>query len=267
MQMTESLAYMLNLGQSWSHVDNFEVKRGRCRHCIDAVTSNGTIEIKGRAMFYSDEDDQHPLKFGKEAWRDMEESIDGWKEGDILIVNFGAHYSANLMDLRNDLNSLFYEVLAKLPQDKVTIFWRDYAPAHFRSFADGEYPPSHQVKFAGEPACVPHLMAPHTPSIVGHAVTQILGECGSYCAHIRRIPVWDLLRNAWDQHKEGSHGGPGREAAAGSHGEEEVSLSLCLFSSLPAQSRCSSQGAEGPTVDGERRLRLRSVRRRGPGPR
>ena len=74
------------------------------------------------------------------------------------------------------------------------------------AFSDGEYPPSHRVKFRGEPACVPHLSAPETPSIVQHFVNQILHEeCGIHCAHIRRLPVWDLLRNAWDQHKEGSH--------------------------------------------------------------
>jgi len=146
-------------------------------------------------MFHSDSDAKTPLKFGIDAWNAMVLGIGGWKEGDILIVNFGAHYMANLMDLRIDLNTLFYDVLAKIPSDKV----------NFQAFPDGEYPPSHMVKFKDEPACVPHLDAPHTKSIVQYHVQRIMEECGSSCAHIRRIPIWDLLRNAWDQHKEGSH--------------------------------------------------------------
>jgi len=203
-QMTESLSYMLNLKDGWKREDGHAPELGKCRHCIDAVTSNG-LHIIGRAMFHSDSDDKTPLKFGIDAWNAMVLSIGGWKEGDILVVNFGAHYMPNLMDLRIDLKILFYDALAKIPSDKVTIFWREYAPAHFQAFPDGEYPPSHMVKFKGELACVPHLSGHYTQSIVQHHVQWIMDECGSYCAHIRRIPVWDLLRNAWDQHTEGSH--------------------------------------------------------------
>ena len=207
MQQAESLSYLLDLTSTWTHTDRSERKKGVSRHSIDAKTPDTGLEILARAVFYSDEEDGTPLRFNKEAWEMMVQDFGGWQGNDILIVNFGAHYMANVLDLRQDLEVLFYQVLLKIPSFNVTIFWRDYAPAHFQAFPDGEYPPSHFVKRANEPACVPHLMAPKTPSIVKHVVVdKIMEECGDPCRHqIRRLNVWGLLRNAWDQHKEGSH--------------------------------------------------------------
>jgi hypothetical protein len=59
----------------------------------------------------------------------MVHDFGGWKKGDILLVNFGAHYMNSLMDIRMDLTSLFNDVLSKISKDDVTVFWRDYAPA------------------------------------------------------------------------------------------------------------------------------------------
>ena len=209
MQQAESLSYLLGVTNTWEHKDHWEHKKGQSRHSIDAKTSDGVLEIIARAVFHSDEEDGTPMKFNKEAWDIMVKGFGGWRDGDILVVNFGAHYMANLLDLRRDLEVLFYQVLAEIPKKhptkNITVFWRDYAPAHFQAFPDGEYPPSHFVKRANETACVPHLTAPKTPSIVKHVVTKILEDCGEACIHIRRLNIWDLLRNAWDQHTEGSH--------------------------------------------------------------
>ena len=110
------------------------------------------------------------------------------------------------MELRRDFQNLFPEVLAQIPSHlNVFIFWHDYAPVHFQTAPDGEYSPSHVVKQANEAACVPHLMAPHTPSIVKHVVNKILEDCGQPCRRIRHLNVWDLLRNAWNQHAKGSY--------------------------------------------------------------
>ena len=202
-QQAQSLSYLLDLTSTWSQEDNWEIKKGVSRHSIDATTDTG-LEIIARGVFHSDEDDGTPMKFDKEAWEMMVLDFGGWQDNDILIVNFGAHYMADVLDLRQDLEILFYQVLLEIPSSLVTVFWRDYAPTHFQAFPDGEYPPSHMVKRSNEPACVPHLTAPKTPSIVKHFANKIVEECGDDCRHIRRLNVWDLLRNAWDQHNEGS---------------------------------------------------------------
>lgn len=127
MQQVESLSYLLDLTGNWTKIDRSERKKGICRHCIDATTESG-LHVIGRAIFHSDEEDGTPLRFNKEAWEMMVADLGGWKEGDILVVNFGAHYMASLMHLRMDLDVLFHEVLSAIPAS-VTIFWRDYAPA------------------------------------------------------------------------------------------------------------------------------------------
>jgi hypothetical protein len=125
MQQIESLSYLTS---TWNKTDTGDRRKGRCRHCIDATTKSG-LHIMGRAIFHSDEEDMTPLRFNREAWEMMVHDFGGWKKGDILLVNFGAHYMNSLMDIRMDLTSLFNDVLSKISKDDVTVFWRDYAPA------------------------------------------------------------------------------------------------------------------------------------------
>eukprot|EP00591_Stephanopyxis_turris_P002388 CAMPEP_0195510880 /NCGR_PEP_ID=MMETSP0794_2-20130614/3392_1 /TAXON_ID=515487 /ORGANISM="Stephanopyxis turris, Strain CCMP 815" /LENGTH=434 /DNA_ID=CAMNT_0040638389 /DNA_START=33 /DNA_END=1337 /DNA_ORIENTATION=- len=223
-QMTGSIMSLLNQRQNYNTYDKPMREHANMRYTIDPHSSWDKVGPSIHARSYyattdSIEADPHPSKVSASSWNMMVEDFGGWQEGDVLVVNYGAHYLSprgaknwgphyatpeGKEDLRSSLEPLFTEILPSIPSDKVTIFWLEYSPAHFGITPDGEFPADQtMMKVPEQRTCAPHQTK--MPSIVNTIAMESLQKCGvERCGHIRILPIWDMMVDAWDQHMESS---------------------------------------------------------------
>ena len=118
-------------------------------------------------------------KFDKQRWQAWAKDLGGLRSSDILVVNFGAHYTEGSMeDYQAEMQSLILGELRKLP---CTVYWREYSPVHFGGPTGKFY---HNISIT---ACGPATLG---ETEYNEQTQRILNECGAACAHIRWLPIF-----------------------------------------------------------------------------
>ena len=130
-------------------------------------------------------------KWDTKRWQAWVSELGGLGRSDILVVNFGAHYTEGTWEeYQSTMQEIILGELRKLP---CTIYWREYSPVHFGGESGKFY---HNISID---ACVP---AAKGETEYNRYTKNLIRKCGAACAHIKWLPIFgpSLARH-------GSHAG------------------------------------------------------------
>ena len=118
-------------------------------------------------------------RFDRERWPAWVNALGGMHKNDILLVNFGAHYTlGSLEDYKTEMQQVILGELRRLP---CTVYWREYAPAHFGG-PSGKFMHDYNLK-----TCAPAEVG---ETEYDRVAKRILVECGAACSHMRWLPIF-----------------------------------------------------------------------------
>ena len=130
-------------------------------------------------------------KFDMNRWQAWVSELGGLRPEDVLVVNFGAHYTEGTVEeYQRTMREVILGVLRKLP---CTVIWREYSPVHFGG-PSGKF--FHNITIS---ACVPAAVG---ETEYNEYTVSLLRRCGAACAHIRWLPVFGPSLG-----RHGSHAG------------------------------------------------------------
>ena len=141
--------------------------------------------------------------YSPDLWRAALSTVPEITSKDIVVVNEGAHHISSGVDsYKATISELILKQLRPMP---ATIYWREYAPAHFGG-------PSGAFTFnAAQQQCEHASVGEHQWN---DYVKETLIACGDDCRHIKWLPIFQMslprhsmhtgehinksVRGAWD---------------------------------------------------------------------
>ena len=118
--------------------------------------------------------------YSAHLWETVMSTMPTLTSKDIVVVNEGAHHIYNVEAYKSTMTDIIMKQLRPLP---ATVYWREYAPAHFGgpsgAFVPNPSLPRCEQATVGEPEW-------------NQIVKDLLLACGNECSHIKWLPIFKL---------------------------------------------------------------------------